>query len=141
LHADLPERTESGQGYRRNEENAGRTQTLIDAHSGIWLARRIAGAGGCTTPDLSGNEGRTGEKMQQSRLRWQCRRGMRELDELLLDYLTQRYANAPAEDKETFQALLELSDPELIEYLLQGVKPAAEPIARVVDSILDRSST
>lgn len=59
---------------------------------------------------------------------------------MLLDYLNKRYAIAPDEDKQTFQALLELSDPELIEYLLHGVKPAAEPIARVVDSILNRTS-
>ena len=78
--------------------------------------------------------------MQESRLKWQCRRGMRELDELLLGYLTDRYTGASDDDKQAFQALLELSDPVLIEYLLQSVKPASEPITRVVDSILKRAS-
>jgi len=64
---------------------------------------------------------------------------MRELDELLLDYLNQQYAASDDQDKEAFRALLELSDPELIEYLLQGVKPAAESLARVLDRILNRS--
>jgi succinate dehydrogenase flavin-adding protein (antitoxin of CptAB toxin-antitoxin module) len=64
---------------------------------------------------------------------------MRELDELLLDYLTQHYPGAPEPDKAAFRALLELSDPELIEYLLQCVRPASEPIACVVDRILNRT--
>ena len=77
--------------------------------------------------------------MQESRLKWQCRRGMRELDELLLDYLAQCYPGAAELDKEAFRTLLELSDPVLIEYLLQGVRPASEPIANVVDCILNRT--
>ena len=75
-----------------------------------------------------------------TRLTWQCRRGMRELDDLLLGYLERRYETASAEDKQAFRALLELSDPELTGYLLQKEKPAPE-IARVVANILDRSHT
>ena len=78
--------------------------------------------------------------MQESRLKWQCRRGMRELDELLLSYLTDQYPETGEDDKQAFRALLELSDPSLIEYLLQRVKPDSEPIARVVNNILNRTS-
>jgi antitoxin CptB len=78
--------------------------------------------------------------MQESRLKWQCRRGMRELDELLLSYLTNQYPETSEDDKQAFRALLELSDPSLIEYLLQRVKPDSEPIARVVNNILNRNS-
>ena len=78
--------------------------------------------------------------MQESRLKWQCRRGMRELDELLLSYLTDQYPETGEDDKQAFRALLELSDPSLIEYLLQRVKPDSEPIARVVNNILNRNS-
>jgi succinate dehydrogenase flavin-adding protein (antitoxin of CptAB toxin-antitoxin module) len=65
---------------------------------------------------------------------------MRELDELLLSYLTDQYPETGEDDKQTFRALLELSDPSLIEYLLQRVKPDSEPIARVVNNILNRNS-
>ena len=139
LHSDLSQGTESGTGYWRNEENAGRAQALARAGLKISLAAQVARVIKCNNPDLGGSAGRTGEEMQQSRLRWQCRRGMRELDELLLDYLNQHYAAADDQDKEAFRALLELSDPELIGYLLQCVKPAAESLARVVDRILNRS--
>lgn len=53
------------------------------------------------------------------KLRWQCRRGMRELDELLLGYLDKRYEGASDAEKDAFHALLALSDPELMSYLLQ----------------------
>ena len=75
-----------------------------------------------------------------SRLVWQCRRGMRELDELLLGFLKNRYESATQPDKQAFCRLLELSDPELIGYLLQKDKPAAE-LAGVVNQILDRTHT
>lgn len=76
-----------------------------------------------------------------SRLKWQCRRGMRELDDLLLGYLTHRYPAANDEEKAAFQELLTLADPELNGYLLQRQTPSAEPIARVIKYILSRTSS
>ena len=74
---------------------------------------------------------------EESRLRWQCRRGMRELDELLLRYLERHYAAADPREKAGFHAVLELPDPELNAYLLQRQTPASESIARVIKRILD----
>jgi len=65
---------------------------------------------------------------------------MRELDELLLAYLEHRYEAATEQDKKAFCALLQLSDPELMGYLLQKQQPTAE-LARVVAHILDRTCT
>jgi antitoxin CptB len=73
---------------------------------------------------------------EQSRLRWQCRRGMRELDELLLRYLEQQYPGAQAEEKAAFEAVLSLADPELNSYLLQRQTPPTEAVARVIQRIL-----
>lgn len=75
-----------------------------------------------------------------SRLKWQCRRGMRELDHLLLDYLEHQYPLADDDEKKAFVEVLALADPELNSYLLQRQKPAAEPIARVIQRILSRTS-
>ena len=72
------------------------------------------------------------------RLRWQCRRGMKELDQLLSAYLDNDYDAATATDKAAFCALLELSDPELVGYLLQRQEPGSEIIARGIDIILGR---
>ncbi len=48
-----------------------------------------------------------------NRLRWRCRRGMRELDVLLERYLERRWPTAPEGRRAAFRALLELPDPEL----------------------------
>ena len=52
-----------------------------------------------------------------SRLRWRCRRGMRELDELLLRYVERRLPRRAAGERDAFACLLELPDPELFGYL------------------------
>ena len=74
-----------------------------------------------------------------SRLRWQCRRGMRELDELLLGYLDHRYETADEPEKAAFRSLLELSDPELMAYLLQNEEPDTK-VKVAVDAILQRAA-
>ncbi|MGB5576092.1 MAG: succinate dehydrogenase assembly factor 2, partial [Woeseiaceae bacterium] len=81
-----------------------------------------------------------GPMSEESRLRWQCRRGMRELDELLIRYLEERYPLADEDEKTAFEAVLALADPELNGYLLQRQTPASEPIADVIRKILSRTS-
>jgi len=78
---------------------------------------------------------------EESRLRWQCRRGMRELDELLVRYLDECYPHDSDADKAAFREVLELADPVLNGYLLQRQMPSSEPIARVIDRILRRNFT
>lgn len=63
---------------------------------------------------------------------------MRELDELLMNFLERRYEAAPDSEKQAFRSLLQLSDPELMGYLLQKEQPAAE-LAGVINHILDRT--
>ena len=55
---------------------------------------------------------------QTARLRWRCRRGLKELDVLLERYLAERWPAATAEERAGFEALLELPDPELAALLL-----------------------
>ncbi len=63
---------------------------------------------------------------------------MKELDQLLTGYLDAGYDAATEDDKAAFHALLELSDPELVGYLLQRQEPGSEIIARGIDIILGR---
>jgi len=64
---------------------------------------------------------------QLSKLRWQCRRGTKELDFLLLRYLDTRYAQADTDEQALFVELLALEDDALIGVLLGdlGVDAAA----------------
>lgn len=73
--------------------------------------------------------------MSLSRLRWQCRRGMRELDTLLVDYLEQVYPQSSDDEKASFERVLALSDPQLIAYLLQREDCQQADIKAVIDRI------
>lgn len=78
-------------------------------------------------------------EMNDARVRWHCRRGMRELDELLLGWFERCYGEASDAEKAAFRKLLALPDPELAGYLLAGLEPAGRMTARVVGQI--RSGT
>ena len=65
---------------------------------------------------------------------------MRELDELLVRYLEEFYADDSDADKAAFREVLTLSDPELNSYLLQRQTPESESIARIIDRILRRNT-
>lgn len=57
------------------------------------------------------------------RLRWQCRRGLLELDVLLGRFLGERYPALPAADRSAFQSLLELPDNEILAWIEGRAEP------------------
>jgi antitoxin CptB len=57
------------------------------------------------------------------KLEWRCRRGMKELDLLLLRYLRGRYAAAEARERDAFAEFLEFPDPDIARYLIAGHVP------------------
>lgn len=74
------------------------------------------------------------------RLRWQCRRGMLELDFVLERYLDTRYLQADAAERRLFRQLLGAQDPELQMWLLNGVPhpdPEWRPLIRAIRGIDD----
>ena len=75
------------------------------------------------------------ETTQRSQLRWQCRRGIRELDVLLSNYLERDYPASGESRKQAFRQLLALPDQELMGYLLSGENPADSDLASVIDHI------
>jgi antitoxin CptB len=77
----------------------------------------------------------------KSKLHWQCRRGMRELDILLERYLENSYAESHSAEKSAFRQLLTLSDPELAAYLLRGVSSNDVLTRNVIARILGRATS
>jgi antitoxin CptB len=69
------------------------------------------------------------------RLRWACRRGMRELDVLVTRYLERDFPGASSRERDAFVRLLGLQDPELAGYLIAGERPADPELAAVVARI------
>ena len=70
-----------------------------------------------------------------ARLRWRCRRGMRELDRLLAWYLDARYARGTDAEQAAFAVLLEQQDPQLWDWLIGRGEPADPQMRRIVDEI------
>jgi len=73
--------------------------------------------------------------MHESRLRWLCRRGMKELDLAMTRYLDCYYAEADEADKKGFIALLEMPDPDLYALLLGRNSSSSQNTEKVVRSI------
>jgi antitoxin CptB len=71
------------------------------------------------------------------RLRWRCRRGMKELDVLLSRWVDRHATTAAAAESAAFDRLLELQDPELARYLLAGDIAADPDIAALVARLRD----
>ena len=66
---------------------------------------------------------------------------MRELDVLLSAYFEKVYPASDESQKAAFREVLELPDPELIDYLLSGKNPADPELANVVDCIRGSASS
>ena len=60
-----------------------------------------------------------------SRLRWLCRRGMKELDVVLSSYLDLNYETASADEQRNFKCLLDMQDPDLYALII-GLRPAQD---------------
>ncbi len=72
---------------------------------------------------------------QMGRLRWRCRRGMKELDVLLERYLEQCLVAAEASEREAFEGLLEYQDPELMAFFTGRAQPQDPALSQVVERI------
>lgn len=55
---------------------------------------------------------------EMQRLRWRCRRGMRELDQLFVRYLDRDWIGASAEERVIFERLLRCEDDRLWRWFL-----------------------
>jgi antitoxin CptB len=75
----------------------------------------------------------------EGKLRWRCRRGMKELDILLTRYVDERYRAASAEEQQAFQTLLETQDPVIYAYCLGQERPP-EHLAALIERITANSS-
>ncbi len=71
-----------------------------------------------------------------SRLSWRCRRGAKELDELLQRHVRERYPEAGAEEQRAFEQLLELPDPVLQDYFTGLLEPQEAALRHVVHRIV-----
>ena len=69
------------------------------------------------------------------RIRWRCRRGMRELDQLLERWLEREWRQSPTAQRDVFLRLLDSEDDRLWRWFLGHEAPADVEIAALVERI------
>jgi len=69
------------------------------------------------------------------RLKWQCRRGMLELDHLLMPFLDNHFDNLSSKQQATFKQMLDTPDNLLLEILLGRTVPFDKEVANVAQQI------
>ena len=77
------------------------------------------------------------EAAELRRLRWRCRRGMRELDQLMLRYLDARWPSASDEERAVFLQLLDTEDDKLWRWFMGRERPEDASLDGLVTRILD----
>lgn len=60
------------------------------------------------------------------RLRWQCRRGVKELDAVLCAFLDKHYVTATVDEQSLFAELLALEDDQLLAYFFANTVPDSQ---------------
>lgn len=77
--------------------------------------------------------------MNSNRLRWACRRGMLELDLILLPFLDNVFPSLTDENKALFEKLLTSEDQDLFSWFMHRIEPDDSDLKVIVDLIRDNT--
>jgi len=81
------------------------------------------------------------QKAEFNRLFWHSRRGMLELDVLLVPFLKEEYLGLSKTDQALYSTLLESEDPDIFKWLMRHAVPEDKNLAHIVNLILNRAQT
>ncbi|MGH8541551.1 MAG: succinate dehydrogenase assembly factor 2 [Stenotrophobium sp.] len=73
--------------------------------------------------------------MDKARIRWHCRRGMKELDVLLERYLAKFYDTAPEIERQAFIELLDQEDPQIWSWIMGYEELPVGETGRVIEQL------
>lgn len=79
--------------------------------------------------------------LKANQIRWQCRRGMLELDVILESFYDMHYDQLNDKEKGAFQQLLDMSDPVLYRWLLFDEQPDVKSLCLIIEKIKRRESS
>ena len=77
------------------------------------------------------------EAAELGRLRWRCRRGMRELDQLMLRYLDLRWPQASDAERAVFLRMMDCEDDKLWRWFMGRDRPGDADLHALVQAIID----
>lgn len=75
------------------------------------------------------------------RVYWHSRRGMLELDLILVPFVEQQYENLNEGDQQAYRALLECEDTDIYAWMMQRSEPQEESLRPIVQRIVQHATT
>lgn len=73
------------------------------------------------------------------KLRWQCRRGMLELDMMLMPFVDGAFSSLNEQQQSDFEILLSYEDSQLFPWLMLRERPEDPNMAAMVDVIVEHA--
>ncbi|MBV7297805.1 succinate dehydrogenase assembly factor 2 [Enterovibrio paralichthyis] len=72
----------------------------------------------------------------KARIRWACRRGMLELDVIIMPFFEECFDSLSEQEKHDFVALLECDDPDLFTWMMGHGRSENPALAAMTDKIV-----
>jgi len=72
---------------------------------------------------------------KKSRLLWRCRRGIKEMDIILQDFIYSSYDKLSDENKMAFSELLDEQDLDILNWIIGKDKPADDKLINIINII------
>lgn len=73
--------------------------------------------------------------MNRFRIEWECRRGMRELDKMIMPFYQEYFDSLTDVQQQTFVEMLSYTDPELFRWFMNQDTPPTEALQQMVNLI------
>lgn len=71
-------------------------------------------------------------ELNEKKMRWRCRRGIRELDVLFGSFLNTEFPQLATPEKQAFVRLLEVQDPIIMDWLFSRSSPEDTEIMAII---------
>ena len=70
--------------------------------------------------------------INRSRLLWRCRRGIREMDIVLQEYISRSYDTLSDTDKKAFSQLLDETDLDILNWIMGKEEPENDELMHII---------
>lgn len=78
-------------------------------------------------------------EIEVKRLYWHSRRGMWELDQLLVPFVEEQYLKLDDADRERYRMLLDCEDQDIFSWCMRRTEPDSADLQRIVELVLDHA--
>lgn len=75
-------------------------------------------------------------EQESRRIRWRCRRGLLELDCILLPFYEQHFHTLDRESRQAFVHLLDQPDNDILDWLQKRESPPEKDLKRIINIII-----